>query len=57
MIAQRGRFVTGLVVGLLAGLTVALAVALYITKAPVPFINKVPQRSRSEERRVGKECW
>ena len=40
-----GRFVTGLVVGLLAGLSVALAVALYISKAPVPFINKVPTTS------------
>lgn len=42
---SRGRFVTGLVVGLLAGLSVALAVALYISKAPVPFINKVPTTS------------
>ena len=42
---SRGRFATGLVVGLLAGLSVALAVALYISKAPVPFINKVPTTS------------
>ncbi len=41
---QRGGFVMGLIVGLLVGLAVALAVALWVTKVPVPFINKVPQR-------------
>ncbi len=45
----RGGFVTGLVVGLLIGLAVALGVALYITKAPVPFINKVPQRGAEHD--------
>ena len=45
----RGSFVTGLVVGLLIGLSVALGVALYITKAPVPFINKVPQRGAEQD--------
>jgi cell division protein FtsN len=47
--AQRGGFVIGLVVGLLIGLAVALAVALYVTKAPVPFINKVPLRSAEQD--------
>ncbi|MDO9283846.1 MAG: hypothetical protein Q7U26_03045, partial [Aquabacterium sp.] len=47
--SQRGGFVTGLVIGLLIGLGVALAVALYITKAPVPFINKLPQRSAEQD--------
>ena len=41
----RGGFVLGIVVGLLVGLALALGVALYITKAPVPFVNKVPQRT------------
>jgi len=41
----RGGFVLGMVVGLLVGLALALGVALYITKAPVPFVNKVPQRT------------
>ncbi|MDE2080446.1 MAG: SPOR domain-containing protein [Burkholderiales bacterium] len=45
MKAQRGGFVLGLVVGLLLGLAVALGVALYITKTPVPFIDKVPPHS------------
>lgn len=39
----------GLVAGLLIGLTLALGVALYITKAPVPFINKVPQRTAEQD--------
>ena len=49
MRSQRGGFVTGLVLGLLVGLGVALGVALYITKAPVPFINKLPQRSPEQD--------
>lgn len=40
----RGGFTIGLVVGLLIGLSLALGVALYVTKAPNPFVNKVPQR-------------
>ncbi len=47
--AQRGGFFLGLIVGLLVGLAVALAVALYVTKVPVPFINKVPQRSPEQD--------
>lgn len=46
---QRGGFVMGLVVGLLIGLALALGVALYITKAPIPFINKVPQRTVEQD--------
>lgn len=46
---QRGGFALGLVVGLLAGLALALGVALYITKAPVPFIDKVPQRTVEQD--------
>lgn len=47
--AQRGGFFLGLVVGLLIGLAVSLGVALYVTKVPVPFINKVPQRSPEQD--------
>ena len=46
---QRGGFVLGLIVGLLLGLAVALGVALYITKVPIPFINKVPQRTAEQD--------
>ncbi len=46
---QWGGFAMGLVAGLLMGLALALGVALYITKAPVPFINKVPQRTVEQD--------
>ena len=49
MKAQRGGFAIGLVVGLLLGLALALGVALYITRAPVPFINKVPGRTSEQD--------
>jgi cell division protein FtsN len=47
--AQRGGFFLGLLVGMLTGLAIALGVALYVTKVPVPFINKVPQRSSEQD--------
>jgi cell division protein FtsN len=46
---QRGNFAIGLVVGLLAGLALALGVALYIAKVPVPFMDKVPQRTPEQD--------
>lgn len=46
---QRGGFFLGLIVGLLVGLSLALGVALYIAKVPVPFVNKVPQRSAEQD--------
>ncbi len=49
MKSQRGGFVMGLIVGLLVGLALALAVALYVTKVPVPFVNKVPQRTPEQD--------
>ncbi len=49
MSSQRGGFAIGLIVGLLLGLTLALCVALYVTKVPVPFINKVPQRTADQD--------
>lgn len=39
----------GLIVGLMVGLAVALGVALYVTKVPVPFVNKVPQRTAEQD--------
>ncbi len=49
MSSQRGGFAIGLIIGLLLGLTLALCVALYVTKVPVPFINKVPQRTADQD--------
>jgi len=47
--SQRGGFAVGLIIGLLIGLALALGVALYVTKVPVPFVNKVPQRTPSQD--------
>ena len=49
MTPQRGGFALGLIVGLLVGLALALGVALYVTKVPVPFVNKVPQRTAEQD--------
>lgn len=46
---QHGGFLVGLVVGLLLGLAMALGVALYVTKVPIPFIDKVPQRTAEQD--------
>jgi cell division protein FtsN len=46
---QRGGFALGLIVGLLLGLAVALAVALYVTKTPVPLMNKGQQRTPEQD--------
>ena len=42
---QRGGTLLGLIVGAVVGLALALAVAVYITKVPVPFMNKGVSRS------------
>jgi len=42
---QRGGTFLGLIIGALIGLAAALAVAVYITKVPVPFMNKGQSRS------------
>jgi cell division protein FtsN len=46
---QRGGFAVGLIIGLLIGLALALGVALYVTKVPIPFVNKVPQRTPDQD--------
>jgi cell division protein FtsN len=46
---SRGGFAIGLVAGLLIGLALALGVALYITKVPVPFVDKLPQRTDEQD--------
>lgn len=49
MYKQRGGTVVGLIIGLLLGLGIALAVAIYVNKVPVPFVNKVPQRTAEQD--------
>ena len=46
---QRGGFALGFVVGLLVGLAVALGVALYVTKTPVPLMNKGQQHTPEQD--------
>ncbi len=46
---QRGGFALGLIVGLLLGLAVALGVALYVTKTPVPLMNKGQMRTPEQD--------
>lgn len=49
MKSQRGGFFLGMIVGLLIGLALSLGVAVYITKVPLPFIDKVPQRTAEQD--------
>ena len=46
---QQGGFALGFVVGLLVGLAVALGVALYVTKTPVPLMNKGQQHTPEQD--------
>jgi len=52
---QRGSTLIGLVIGLVLGLAAALAVAVYVTKVPVPFMNKsqtrTPEQDAAESRK------
>jgi cell division protein FtsN len=42
---QRGGTLVGFIIGLVVGLAVALGVAVYVTKVPMPFMNKGQMRS------------
>jgi cell division protein FtsN len=46
---QRGGTALGFVMGLLVGLAVALGVALYVTKVPVPLMNKGQMRTPEQD--------
>ena len=46
---QRGGTLLGFILGLLIGLGVALGVAIYITKVPVPFMNKASNRTPEQD--------
>ncbi len=46
---QRGGTFLGLIIGLLVGLAAALAVAIYVTKVPIPFMNKGATKNSAEQ--------
>ena len=46
---ERGGTLLGLVVGLVLGLGIALAVAVYVTKVPVPLVDRGVQRKPSQD--------
>lgn len=47
--SQAGGTLIGLVIGLLAGLGIALAVAVYVTRVPVPFVDRGVSRSPAKD--------
>ena len=52
---QRGGTILGFIIGVVVGLSVALGVAVYITKVPVPFMNKGQTRSADQDAEEAKK--
>jgi cell division protein FtsN len=46
---QGGSVFVGIIIGVVLGLAAALAVAVYVTKVPIPFLNKGPSRSAEQD--------
>lgn len=46
---QSGGLFLGLIIGLVIGLGIALSVAIYVTKVPVPFVNKGQSRTADQD--------
>ena len=46
---QAGSVIVGIIIGVVLGLAAALAVAVYVTKVPVPFVNKGQSRSADQD--------
>ncbi len=46
---QNGNTLLGIIVGLVLGLAIAVVVALFVTKATMPFVNKVPRTAATAE--------
>lgn len=49
MTQQRGSTLVGFIIGLVVGLAVALGVAVYVTKVPIPFMNKGQNRNADQD--------
>jgi cell division protein FtsN len=52
---QRGGTILGFIIGVVVGLACALAVAVYVTKVPVPFVNKGQTRSADQDAEEAKK--
>ena len=48
-VRQRGGTAIGFIFGLVIGLSAALVVAVYVTKVPVPFLNKGASRTSTQD--------
>jgi cell division protein FtsN len=46
---QQGGTLLGFILGLVVGLAVALVVAVYVTKVPIPFMNKALSRNAEQD--------
>lgn len=47
--SQQGSVIVGIIIGVVLGLAVALAVAVYVTKVPVPFLNRGQSRTAEQD--------
>jgi cell division protein FtsN len=47
--AQAGSVIVGIIIGVVLGLAAALAVAVYVTKVPVPFVNRGGGRTAEQD--------
>ncbi len=54
---QRGGTAVGLIVGMIIGLGAALGVAVYVTKVPVPFLNKGSSRNSDQDEAQRNKNW
>ena len=52
---QRGGTILGFIIGIVIGLAAALGVAIYVTKVPVPFLNKGQSRSADQDEAEAKK--
>ena len=46
---QRGNVIVGIIIGVVLGLAAALAVAVYVTKVPIPFVNRGNSRTAEQD--------